>query len=367
MNLSKSMPLKSTSFLPMDILSRWSSQAAEFILSWPAKPWFLSVELSVMELLNRFWKHAKQYYRKPDGTATTELGVFKQVIRPLKRLYGTQAVSEFTALKLQAVREEMVQMGWSRGNINKSITRIRHIFRWGVSQELVPSTVIYSLDAVAGLKKGRCSAKETEPAKPVPQAHIEAVKPHVSRQVWALIQLQLCTGARGGELVGLRLVDLDTSGPVWTYHAEAHKTAHRGRDRMIYIGPRGQRIIKGLMAGRSIDGHLFSPQEAEKERHAEAATHRRPNQKSNPKKTNRAIRETYDTASYRRAIERACNKANVPKWTPHRLRHTAASAVRKEFGLEAAQIILGHSRCDTTQVYAEVNHSKGIQIAEKMG
>ena len=34
--------------------------------------------------------------------------------------------------------------------------------------------------------------------------HIDAIKPFVSRQVWALVQLQLLTGARAGELVGMR-------------------------------------------------------------------------------------------------------------------------------------------------------------------
>jgi transposase len=32
----------------------------------------------------------------------------------------------------------------------------------------------------------------------VPRAQIDAVKPHVSRQVWQIIQLQILTGARAG-------------------------------------------------------------------------------------------------------------------------------------------------------------------------
>ena len=53
--------------------------------------------------------------------------------------------------------------------------------------------------------------------------------------------------------------------------------------------------------------------------------------------------------------------------SPSRLRHTAATQVRKEFGLESAQIILGHSAADVTQVYAERDLSKGIEVANRIG
>ena len=39
-------------------------------------------------------------------------------------------------------------------------------------------------------------------------------------------------------------------------------------------------------------------------------------------------------------------------WHPHQLRHNAATRLRKEFGLEAAQVILGHKTLAVTEVYA---------------
>jgi len=110
----------------------------------------------------------------------------------------------------------------------------------------------------------------------VPEAHIDAVQPFVSRQVWALIRLQLLTGARAGELVKLRPLDLDTSGErVWTATLDHHKTAHQGRDRIIYFGPQAQAVIGELLTGRPLDAYLFSPIEAPHERHHKAPTHRR--------------------------------------------------------------------------------------------
>jgi len=46
---------------------------------------------------------------------------------------------------------------------------------------------------------------------------------------------------------------------------------------------------------------------------------------------------------------------------------TYATKVRKDHGLEAAQILLGHSRADVTQVYAERDEAKAINVARKIG
>ncbi len=75
----------------------------------------------------------------------------------------------------------------------------------------------------------------------------------------------------------------------------------------------------------------------------------------------------YTTGSYRRAIARACDEAGIDGWTPHRLRHTAATTIRRRFGLEAAQVMLGHAQADVTQVYAEVNRDRAFEVAAQIG
>jgi len=193
------------------------------------------------------------------------------------------------------------------------------------------------------------------------------VKKHVSRQVWALIHLQLLTAARGGELLVMRAIDLDTTGRIWVYRPATHKTAHHGKERGIYIGAKAKKIVKLFLKGRPVGSYLFNPREAERERHDTASTHRRANQKANLKKTDRVVRDRYDSASYRRAIERACDDAGIPRWTRHRLRHSAETFIRKEFGLEAAQLLLGHARTNMTELYAEKNEGLAKQIAGKIG
>ena len=43
------------------------------------------------------------------------------------------------------------------------------------------------------------------------------------------------------------------------------------------------------------------------------------------------------------------------RWHPNQLRHTAATMIRRQYGAEAAQAILGHSELSTTEIYAEKN------------
>ena len=54
-------------------------------------------------------------------------------------------------------------------------------------------------------------------------------------------------------------------------------------------------------------------------------------------------------------------------WSPNQLRHTAATEIRREFGLEAAQVIRGHSQANVTQVYAERDNAKGVEVAKRIG
>jgi integrase len=75
----------------------------------------------------------------------------------------------------------------------------------------------------------------------------------------------------------------------------------------------------------------------------------------------------YDRRAYRQAIVRACQKAGVPPWSPLQLRHTAGTAIRARYGLEAAQAVLGHAKADVTQVYAERDLAKARAVMSEIG
>ena len=59
--------------------------------------------------------------------------------------------------------------------------------------------------------------------------------------------------------------------------------------------------------------------------------------------------------------------ANLVGHGRHQLRHNAATFLRKEFGLEAARVILGHRSAAITEVYAELDHQKAVEAMLKIG
>ena len=81
----------------------------------------------------------------------------------------------------------------------------------------------------------------------------------------------------------------------------------------------------------------------------------------------RAFGDSYTVRAYYTAIRRGCRKAGVPPWGANRLRHNAATRLRKEFGLDVARVILGHSSPAVTEVYAEVDREKAIAVMERVG
>ena len=126
----------------------------------------------------------------------------------------------------------MIRLNWARTGINASVRRITRMLRWAVENELADASVYESCKAVTGLRRGRSEARESEPVKPVPLADVKAVKPFVSTELWTMIQLQLATGMRPGEVCIMRLADIDRSGDVWAYKPHSHKTQHHGRDQL---------------------------------------------------------------------------------------------------------------------------------------
>ena len=327
-------------------------------------------EYSVNELLVAYLEWADGYYMK-NGKPTTEPVNIRLALRPLRKLYGHTPARGFGPKRLKTVRDAMIESGLCRGEVNKRVRHVVRAFKWGVGEELVPSSVHHSLQAVMGLRRGRAEVRESEPVKPVAEAFVDAIRPHVSRQVWSMVELQRLTAMRPGEVCMMRTLDIDTSGRVWVYRPESHKTEHHGRDRLIYLGPQAQTVIKPWL--RTVHAeYLFSPSEATAERRKIQREKRRtrvqPSQADRSKRTpEKAPGERYDTDSYRRAITYGCHRAGVHKWHPHQLRHNAATMLRKEFGLDAARAVLGHSSTSMTEIYAELDGEKASDAMAKVG
>lgn len=358
------------------------------VAEWFAKQGDTSAfRLTVDDVCLLFQEWASQHYRK-NGEPTSEAYNIRLALRYVVAEAGTMRAQEFGPKTLKAVRQTMIDAGCVRTSINRMVARIRRMFRWSVAEELIPVTVYQALCTVAGLEAGRSRAIESEPVKPVAQDIVDAIKPFVSRQVWAMIQLQILTGARPGEVVSMRGADLTMSGKVWEYSPASHKTEHHGRERIIFLGPQAQKIVRQFLKP-DLSSHLFSPADAKAEHFAVLRTKRKtpltPSQRNRTPKAQPAKIPggCYTVTSYGRAIRNACRKADrqarrdqpkvstdrvlVPDWHPHQLRHSAATELRRQFGIESARVILGHSSAVTTELYAEADRKKAKEIIGRVG
>jgi integrase len=230
-------------------------------------------DLSVNEVAVAYLAFVDSYYVK-HGTPKSEPTGIRHSIRPLRQLYGDTMAKDFGPLQLKAVRQAMVDAGHCRNEVSKRTGRIVRLFKWAVGEAMVPPSVYHGLQAVSCLRRGPADVRESEPVKPVPDALVDAIEPYVSRQIWAMIQLQRLTGMRPGEVCSMRTIDVDRSGRVWIFTPESHKTEHHGRERRIYLGPAAQAILRPWLRPE-LTAHLFSPRESVEARRVEQRKRRK--------------------------------------------------------------------------------------------
>jgi integrase len=359
------------------------------------------------------------FYRDVDGNLAGEAFNYRDALRPLLRLYSRSIAAEFGPLALKTVRAEMIRLGWCRTYINRQTLRIKSVFRWGVENELLEPRVYEALRSVAGLRAGRSDARESQKIKPVAESHAQAIFSFLSPQVQAMVELQALTGMRPAEVCSMRGCDIDTTGKPWNYRPASHKTAHRGHERVIDLGPQARSIVERFLKLEPT-AYLFQPAEAvairRRLRHEQRKTPMNQGNRPGKNRINRPRRapgQRYEVAAYRRAMQRACERAFPPptelargtthvrrgstiatrpetrrewltrltadqrralsawwkahRFHPHQLRHTAATRWRSLYGAEATLVLLGDRTTRMVDVYAEKDRMTASRIAEKIG
>ncbi|MBA4191424.1 MAG: hypothetical protein C0467_25875 [Planctomycetaceae bacterium] len=186
-------------------------------------------------MLLTYLDHAERHYCGPDGQLTREVEQVKTVSHVVRELYGNTPAASFGPLALKAVQQQFIGKGWCRRSVNQQTERVRRIFKWAASEELVPTAVYTGLTTLSGLKRGRTPARETEPVGPVDDATVDATIEHLNRHVIGLIQFQRLTGCRPGEASSIRRCDIDMGGVTWVYRPSHHKNSHRGKSRTIWF------------------------------------------------------------------------------------------------------------------------------------
>ena len=332
--------------------------------------------------------YARAYYG--DGPRG-ELCQHEARAQAASRALRPRAGHEFRTASPQGHSAEVYRRRLCRSNINGRVQRIGRVFRWAVAEGLMPPEVPQSLAMVPGLRRGHTEAPEGQKVRPADEAIVAATLAHLSPVVRAMVELQQFTGMRPGELVILRPCDIDRTATFGSTNRKSTRTRIATKSGSSISAPRHRTCFARSCCARPTriasprpkrwPGTVPSAMLSERRQPVAGIGLARIG-RANPK-WQQAI-GTHRKATTMRfaapAIGRSRSRRKSPtiphavaewhtrhRWAPNRLRHSLATKVRRDFDIDAAKTLLGHSQIGTTQIYAEKDHQRAIEVARMIG
>jgi integrase len=308
---------------------------------------------SVAALSECYLRYADRTFRT-NGSPSVHLQKITYVLLTLIEAYGDLPLHEFGPRKLAALRLQWEEAELGLSTIKKYIGIILRMFSWAVGQEFAAAEQLVALRAIPPLRVGHTKAKAPKQRSAVNRSALRKSRRRMNTVVRVLVDVQLLTGCRPGELLRLKWGDIARHLGEWRHAPEEHKTRWAGKTRAIYFGPSASAMLKFVLPPDETfdtvpdDLYVFSPKMAELVR----TTKRRGNGR---------VGETYTQSTYYEAVQWACRQAQVPSWTPYQLRHSAGERITRRYGINGAQAVLGHSSSAMTKRYV----SPSQRIEEK--
>jgi integrase len=318
-------------------------------------------DITVLEALDRFLAWRLEVYGKASFVT------YDQALRPVIENFGTTPAKDFGPVRLDQVRQKLVEMGRTRSGINVVVNRTRTAFNWLVSRELIPPDTYLKLKALGALKLGRTRAAEA-PLKPVvSEALAEQTAALTTPILAAMIRIQVLTGMRPGEICSMTPSQIDQTRPnCFMYRPLRFKTAYLGKHRIIPLGPKAIEILRPFLEGKGPKDAIFSPAA-----NTAYVLDQRAREATSPSRYDRSVEnptrppgDFYSTLSYGRAVARLCKRHGLPPWSPSCLRATTAQTVFEAIGLDAAKALLGHADSAVTERhYLRESETRAAEIA----
>ncbi len=234
----------------------------EYLASNGSAPGKNTERLSISQLFARYLKYAKGYYGMKPNSRFWHYG---RLANRIRKIYGPTMADEFGSVQFKAVRQQLISEELSRSYCNETMGRLVRVFRWASGEELVPPSIGHVLRDIEPLQRGRSKARETDPILPVPDEVVEKTISHLPSVVADKVKLQRLVGCRPGEVCTFTPSLVDRTKDVWEITLKDHKTAWRGKERVIYVGPKAQSILAPYLL-RATDEPCFQPQESERKR-----------------------------------------------------------------------------------------------------
>lgn len=277
----------------------------------------------------------------------------KYGILPFARAHSHLRADTIGPKHLKEWQKRLADEERSRSYINANISYILKAFRWGAAEELIPASVSQNLYVLPRIRRGETKAKERKKKKPAEQTWVNSVLPHLSPTLQTMLMLQYHTGVRSQSVCMARPSQFTTEDEflIW---CPRHKLEKWGIELVLPLGPRAQLLLVPFLADKT-DRWLFVP--------------RGRNSYGKPTR--------YNSNSYRSALQDGVDRLNaarqkaglekLPMWTPHQLRHAKGHMVRDEYGIEAVQAVLGHTRLATSEIYSASRLKLAKLVAKETG
>lgn len=254
-------------------------------------------------------------------------------------------INDFGAPQLRLLQRQLDGPGkYVKSTVTSYLGIIRHLFRWGRLEGLVSRETVVDLTEAPT----RSTSHVNPPRESVPLDDYLNTLPFLASPYREIIQLLYLTGARPSEILNMQTSEIDRSGETWLYRPAHHKNEHRGKTRIIPLGPKARALITGWLADHpKRSGYLFQRRDC----------------------LNARIKNT-DPMNYLLLKDRvadAAKAAGVSHWSPYQLRHLVATEIQRANGIEAAGYVLGHASINTTQIYIDRDTAAAAKITENRG
>lgn len=257
------------------------------------------------------------------GLSNNTLSAYRQDLREFCVYLGAKLVRKVTGDALVAyVSHLSAHRRLAPATVKRRVACLKSMFAWLVRRRTITSNPFSSVEIRIRLPDRLPSCL---PAADM--AALAAASRHAGDLMRLAVHLMFSTGIRVGELVSIRIGDLDLVGRSIRIRGKGN------RERLVYVTNEGslcllRDYVRTRHARSPVAARLFSVADVE-----------------------------MTTASIRRRLRNLAVRAGLrSRVTPHMLRHTAATSLL-EAGVDMrfVQRLLGHRSIATTQLYTHVS------------
>lgn len=259
--------------------------------------------------------------REPNNTAKN----VEAALRPLRELYGDSLACELGPRHVRVLQLALSRRGLAARTINDRVAWIRSMVRWGVSMEMLGPERLAALQALPAVRPTQDGTVRRPPVGAADPADVEDAMPYLRGVTGDVVAWLRLTGARAGEAAALHAAYIERVDGLLFAAPPQHKTAWRGQETAIAMGPRATEIVErrlrpGLHVFRTHSGGSYSSSTL--------------------------------TQAIRRGVQRALADGSIRRpWSAHQLRHLACTECSSIAGEQVAQRLLRHRHARTTRGY----------------